>query len=183
MMVETMGRCDKPKESIENLLHVKKIHFPEQPIDWGYLLDKFARYYDFYMSAMLFQQYMQFLHMCGMSLRVQALPFKVWCDFITHMIQTAAFRYNRDNSAILHRIQNQFTHFEDELHKLKEITSILELALWKKRINDDNFKENTIQCLKKIKCDDSSMRRHFRVSCGADVVIRHVLQYLISVDD
>ena len=43
MMVETVGRCDTPKESIENLLHVKQMHFPEQPIDWGYLLDEFAK--------------------------------------------------------------------------------------------------------------------------------------------
>jgi len=30
-MVETIGRCDTPKESIENLLNVKQMHFPEQP--------------------------------------------------------------------------------------------------------------------------------------------------------
>jgi hypothetical protein len=42
MMVETMGRCDSPKERIENLLHVKETLFPEQPIDWVYLLNKFA---------------------------------------------------------------------------------------------------------------------------------------------
>jgi hypothetical protein len=33
-MVETMGRTDTPKERIENLLHVKQMHFPDQPIDW-----------------------------------------------------------------------------------------------------------------------------------------------------
>ena len=41
-MVWTMGRCDTPKESIENLLQVKQMHFPSQPIDWDYLLDQFA---------------------------------------------------------------------------------------------------------------------------------------------
>jgi hypothetical protein len=34
MMVETMGRCDTPTENIQNLLHVKRMHFPDQPIDW-----------------------------------------------------------------------------------------------------------------------------------------------------
>jgi hypothetical protein len=43
MMVETMGRCDTPKTSIENLLCVKQMHFPEQSIDWVYLLNKFAQ--------------------------------------------------------------------------------------------------------------------------------------------
>jgi hypothetical protein len=32
IMVETIGKCDTPKESIENLLHVKQMHFPDQPI-------------------------------------------------------------------------------------------------------------------------------------------------------
>jgi hypothetical protein len=31
-MVESIGRCDAPKESIENLLRVKQMHFPNQPI-------------------------------------------------------------------------------------------------------------------------------------------------------
>jgi hypothetical protein len=43
MIVETMGRCDTPKESIENLLLVKQMHFPDQTIDWEYLLDEFAK--------------------------------------------------------------------------------------------------------------------------------------------
>jgi hypothetical protein len=42
MMVETIGRSDTPMECIENLLCVKQMHFPDQTIDWVYLLDKFA---------------------------------------------------------------------------------------------------------------------------------------------
>jgi hypothetical protein len=42
MMVETIGRSDTPMECIENLLGVKQMHFPDQTIDWVYLLDKFA---------------------------------------------------------------------------------------------------------------------------------------------
>ena len=52
MMVETMGRTDTPKESIENLLHVRQIHFPEQPIDWEYLLDEFAQPSSFHRSLL-----------------------------------------------------------------------------------------------------------------------------------
>jgi hypothetical protein len=51
MMVETMGRCDTPKERIENLLCVKQMHFSEQPINWGYLLDRFAEVEDFCISG------------------------------------------------------------------------------------------------------------------------------------
>jgi hypothetical protein len=37
IMVRTMGRCDTPKECID----VKKTYFPEQIINWEYLLDDF----------------------------------------------------------------------------------------------------------------------------------------------
>ena len=65
MMVDTMGRTDTPKESIENLLHFKQMHFPEQPLDWGYLLDKFAQPSNFHLSGELFQQ--QIVKPCGSS--------------------------------------------------------------------------------------------------------------------
>jgi hypothetical protein len=42
MMVKTMGRTDTPKDNIENLLNGKQMHFPDQPIDWEYLLEEFA---------------------------------------------------------------------------------------------------------------------------------------------
>jgi hypothetical protein len=180
MMVETMGRCDTPKECIKNLILVKKMHFPEQSIDWGYLLDKFANNPAYHSLSSLFKERMQFLVMCGMSSSVEALPFKVWRDFITNMIQTAAFDYFRGNSAILHRIQDQCTHFEDELPKLKEITSILELALWKMKINEKSHDDKATQSQKKIKADDSSVRIQNRVTCGAEVVIGHVLPFLIK---
>ena len=180
MMVETMGRCDTPKERIENLIHVKKMHFPEQSIDWGYLLDKFANNSLYRSFSSLFTERMKFLYMCGMSSRVEALPFQVWRDFITNMIQTAAFEHNRENLAILHGIQDQCTHFEDKLPKLKEITSILELALWKMKLNKKIHQDLSTGSQKKMKKDESDIRRQCRISCGAEVVIGHVLPYLIT---
>jgi hypothetical protein len=179
MMVKTIGRCDMPKENIENLLHVKQMHFPEQPIDWEYLLDKFVQPSHYSLNHILFLKRMQFLVMCGMSERVETLAFKIWRDCITHMIHTAAFEWRRDNSGILQRIREKVTHFEEELPKLKETTTILELALWKLRMNEKDPREEATHCQKKIKIDESSIRSECRVTCGADVVIRHILPYLI----
>ena len=83
------------------------------------------------------------------------------------MIHTAAFVYDGDNSAVLHQIRAKVAHFEDEYHRLKEITSILELALWMSRMTASHLQ-------KKIKTDESSMRRQHRMTCGADVVINLV---------
>jgi hypothetical protein len=113
MMMETMGRCDTPKENIENMLHVKQMHFPEQPIDWGYLLDKFAEPSSSCDSIFEepFQERMQFLVMRGMSERVEALPFKVWRDHITNMIHTANFKYCGNNLSILSWIRGKLDRF------------------------------------------------------------------------
>jgi hypothetical protein len=118
-----------------------------------------------------------------MTERVEALPFKLWRDCIHNMIQTADFKCDENNSLILHSIRNKLIHFEDELSKLKEVTTILELALWKKRINDTNHQQNSARYQKKIKIDESSIRRQCCVTCGADVIIRHKLPCLITATD
>jgi hypothetical protein len=124
--------------------------------------------------------------MCGMSDRVEALAFKGWSESILNRIHASDFKRaedDRHNSVILHRIQAKIAHFEDELPRLKEITTILELALWKISLNENNYQEEMVQRQKKIKTDKSSIRRPCRIICGADVLIGHVLPYLITESD
>jgi len=45
-------------------------------------------------------------------------------------------------------IRAKIVHFEDEHPKLKEITMILELALWKMKMNEDIPQENETNCQK-----------------------------------
>jgi hypothetical protein len=42
-------------------------------------------------------------------------------------------------------------------------------------------KMQTNHCQKKMKSDESGVRRQFRVTCGADVVIGHVMPFLIGI--
>jgi hypothetical protein len=102
------------------------------------------------------------------------------------MIQTAEFKWGRDgvggwgrdNSFLLLPIREKLANFEDELSKLKQSTTILELALWK--MNEKSHQDLTTQSQKKIKTDKSSSRQQCRVTCGADVVIGHVVPFLIT---
>ena len=186
MMVETMGRTDTPEERIENLLLVRQIHFPDQSIDWEYLLNKFAVHSDnIPLSGAPFQERMQFLFMCGLSSRVEALAFKVWRDHMTNMIQTADFKWTGDNLVTLREIREKLACFEDELPKLKEATTILELALWKVRMTEnENIHHEVMYCRqKKVKTDESYIRSQCRATCGASVVIEHVLPFLITAED
>jgi hypothetical protein len=182
MMVETMGRCDTPNDSIENLLSVKQMHFPDQPIDWEYLLNKFAGPSKCSFPGRPFLERMRFLFSCGLSSRVKTLAFTLWRDHIITMIQTADFKWGNDNRSILHTIRNKLVHFEDELPKLKDVTTILELALWKMNMSENGHQDRATQSQKKMKADDSSIRNQNRVTCGADVVIGHVLPFLINTD-
>jgi hypothetical protein len=119
-----------------------------------------------------------------MSERVETLAFKVWRNQMTNMIQTAEFQYNENgNYHIIQGVRAKLAHFEAELPKLKEISTILELALWKLRMNDFIPQEKSTWRQKKMKADESRIRRQCRITCGADVVIRHVLPYLIIVAD
>jgi hypothetical protein len=182
MMLKTMGRTSTPKERIEKMLHVRQLHFPEQPINFEYLLDEFALRSDFYMTGELFQEQIRFLFMCGLSERVENLAFKVWRDSIPNMIHNAKFDWREDSSDILHIIRLTLAHFEDELPMLKEATAILELALWKMNIYASH-QQKTTRDQKKIKVEGASPRQQCRVTCGADVIIGHVSPYLISTGD
>ena len=107
---------------------------------------------------------MKFLIMCGMSDPVEALAFKVWRDCVVSMIHSAQYKYADDeyvhdeNLYLINRIRAKVALFEDELPKLKEITTILELALWKLRMNEIIPPEEATHRQTKIKTDEWSMR-------------------------
>jgi hypothetical protein len=67
----------------------------------------------------------------------------------------------------------------DQCEALKESAGILELALWKAKLDDDDE-----QCHKMRKVDIDSTtatvfrRERCRINCGADIVLRNVLPYL-----
>ena len=128
-----------------------------------------------------------------LSDRVEALALKVWRNHVTNMIHTANFEWRRDNfntaEAFLHKIREKLTHFEDEILRLKEDTSILELALWnlklnmtihqdlstrhqKKRLMNQTFDNNAVFYvelkLSLVKC--VAISNHYIVDKGSDLI-------------
>jgi hypothetical protein len=74
----------------------------------------------------------------------------------------------------LREIRAKLAYFEDELTLLKEVTTMLELALWKMKMNENGHQD--------MATHDSNVRSQDRVTCGADVVIGHVVPFLINTD-
>jgi len=60
--------------------------------------------------------------------------------------------------------------------RMTEATTLLELALWKNKLNDHGVEERQN---KKMKIEESDLRGQCRINCGADIVIQHVLPYLL----
>ena len=87
----------------------------------------------------------------------------------------------------LAKFQAKLVHFETEYHNLKEATSIVELALWKHKMNDYSQGKRNRRTKKKTKIEDADVRKQCRISCGADIVILHMLPYFVptasEVDD
>ena len=70
-----------------------------------------------------------------------SLAFKVWRDHI----KSAEFNYYNQsgNQNIISTIRAKITHFEAKYFKLKEATTMLELALWELRmtVNDKTHQD------------------------------------------
>ena len=67
---------------------------------------------------------------------------------------------------------------------LKEASPVLELALWKAKIDEmdstNNDSTGLVQCNKRARVDNEiSYKDQCRISCGADIVLRNVLGYLL----
>ena len=56
---------------------------------------------------------------------------------------------------------------------------MLELALWRAKMNELKSNNPGRRTKKKVKVDESDFRNQCRISCGADIVIEHVLPYLL----
>ena len=111
------------------------------------------------------------------STRVDAIGLKLWRDDMVKMMAEPIPR-KQSRRAWLDEVESKLSHYEVEYQQLKEASSMLELALWKMKLDELGKGENTMSN-KKRKIDGSDFRSRCRISCGADIVIQHVLSYFV----
>ena len=111
---------------------------------------------------------------CGFTDRINAIGLRQWRDDMMVRVNKTVHRNRKIEW--LDGIESKLSQYEDDYSKLKEATSILELTLWTNKMNDNEGKERQN---KKTKIEESDLRGQCRVSCGADIVIQHVLPYLL----
>ena len=170
-MVGTLASGDAPKEVIQNLFHIQREYFPDQNIDWcstmvdGYTDDCLrSEWSDGTFSAVL---------QCSISTRLETIGVKQWRDYITDYVTSS---YSNRETWLL-GLKHNLGYFESEYSKLKEYTTLLELALWKHKMDEHCQASN--RRIKKLKIEKSHLREQCRINCGADIVIENVLPYLV----
>jgi len=168
---------------IQNLLDIQQTLSPDYNIDWDHILGELAlpptEPENTYTSS---PATFCFLVRCSIAMRVNAIGVK-------------HFRYAMDDdywigrdiyfrSQVWHNeTHTKLEYYESEYQKLKEITSLLELAMWKIKMDDSKDDGDTMgECNKKLKMDRSDFRLNCRISCGADHVVENVLPYLLPQD-
>ena len=180
-MMETLGMADAPSEVIQNLLDLQQESFPEQSIDWTQVVERLAEE-----ELRPYEETFRFLVKCSVTKRINAIGLKQLRDSVFHDIEstrptddrpTDGIYGNFDKSVYLDTIRSKLVEYEAEYYQLKEATTILELALWKKRV--DEYSQSESRCIKRIKVDEADLRGQCRISCGANIVIQHVLPCLL----
>lgn len=103
-----------------------------------------------------FGEMFRYLVMCSTSERVKAIGLSQWRDGITNVIATQTIDYRRLELYLI-KIRSQLAHLEQEYFALKTSTTLLELALWKNKLNDEDGcqEETTMTKLNKssVSCD------------------------------
>ena len=176
-MLTTLGIAGVPVEVIQNLLDLQEESFPGQFIDWDAVIEKLA--VQPCLTQVEREKAFQFLVKCSFMGRINAIGLKQWRDNVINKVMSPDFimPFDVEEGTWLDDIRSKLSQYEDDYSKLKEATSLLELALWKIKLNDNERKERQN---KKMKIEESSdLRKQCRISCGADIVIQHVLPYLL----
>jgi hypothetical protein len=172
-MLITMGRAYASERVIQNLIDVQQSLSPEYNIDWDQVLGVLAETeYDMYPKTFCF------LTRCSIATRVNVIGVKHFRDAMADDWMGDDNYFNREEWRA--ETVTKLEYYESEYQRLKEITSLLELALWKSRMDDDSKVGGRGN--KKIKIDLSEFRLQCRVSCGADHVVENVWPYLLPPD-
>ena len=170
-MVITLAKVSKSAwNMLLSFVDLQKKSFPNQCIDWDVVLENLSPNLD----SVTFQQMVK---LC-ITKRVNAIGIKSWrVDMIAKVTEGLPPLFNK--GTWLNDVKSKLSRYEVEYLKLKEATSMLELALWKNKINETNSTKGGARKCKKVKVDDTAVRNQCRVNCGANIIIENVLPYLV----
>mmetsp|Transcript_15782 Transcript_15782/g.28369 ORF Transcript_15782/g.28369 Transcript_15782/m.28369 type:complete len:419 (+) Transcript_15782:1-1257(+) len=180
-MVQTLAKANASPWKIQTLLDVRQASYPRQHILWDAVIDNLTNFEGcIYRGRRANPRSIRFLIERSISKRMEAIGPKRWRRAIAAEIESNSVSVYLPRK--MTEVRSVLEYYEAEYCKLKEATSILELALWKAKINESKSIEGRRRRhAKKIRIDDSASRQRCRIGCGADHVIENVLMFLLPL--
>jgi len=169
-MIQTLAKRAIPLKNIQNLVNTQQNNFPDQKYDMQQVVMELAAFdtQQYIMDACTLIETFRYLLQLSITERLDFLDIAKW-------------RIDLENSinALPDDVAGRERHAQSVYDKLaiyesiKEGTSVLELALWKAKVNERHNKRP------RVDREDTSYKEQCRINCGADIIIRNVLSYLL----
>ena len=177
-MIVTLAKRNVPLANIQKLIDTQQNSFPDQHYDMGSIVmelaahDSQARFFNGTTSSIVTFRYL--LHV-SISDRLDSLSVRRWRIELEKCVNEFPDKPSlREGGA--RALYSKLETYES----LKEGTSVLELALWKAKIDECVSRDSSQRCNKRARVDNEfSYKDQSRISCGADIVLRNVLRYLL----
>lgn len=176
-MIMTLREFYAPLGVIQTLVNVQ-MKFPDQQFDLQDIVTDLAVSDSSGPCGGPFTRYEVFLFLLRLSVskRLDGLKLERWRKEIEDDIELIGSIIGRekDTSQLYAKLA---------LLEIKEASSILELAVWNAKIKEVS---NIRRCKRAKVGHNAGHREECRINCGADIIVRNVLPYLLpnkSVDD
>ena len=168
-MMVTLCKARVPNNVIRTLIDLHNEFVPNQMEQW---IEELAE--NEHISKITFHILIQ----CGFTERVNAIgliPLRIKLMRETMNLLKKYVLGSGSKVDWLDRVRSELVNYEEECKRLKAGTTILELALWKYKMEESDTKKKR----KWTYGSDSDFREQCRVGCSADIVIEHVLPFLV----
>ena len=170
-MIETLAKRNVPMANVQTLVTTQQNSFPDQKYDMQQVVMQLA-VHD--ISQKRFQKpctavdTIQYLLRVSIAKRLDSLGIRSWHEELGHNIN-ALSKDIMLRDKYIRTVYSKLAAYEIA----KESTSILELALWKAKIDENSNKRA------RVSGEVISYKEQCRINCGADIIIRNVLPYLV----
>ena len=182
-MTLTLAKRNVPLSNIQTLVNTQHNSFRGQHCDMGSIVMDLAAHDDsqssFKRPTSSIETFRYLLHR-SISDRVESLNVRRWRTELEKLVNEFP-----DKPSLREAEARAVFAKLETYESLKEGTSVLELALWKAKIDEmdstNNYSTGLVQCNKRARVDNEvSYKDQCRINCGADIVVRNVLRYLLS---
>jgi hypothetical protein len=172
-MIETLAKNNVPTSRIQTLIETHKRDFADQECNLEDVVERLIR--SFNQSEL--GKFLRLLLREIAFRRIEASGIGRWrieLMFAINHIDTFHWEGGRWEGGT-----REFYSLLDKCESLKESAGILELALWKAKLEDDDEHCNKIRKFDDDCTTTTAGRREIcRINCGADIVLRNVFSYL-----